>query len=623
MAFDPLSSDFIESSLHHQKESLELIQSMRPQRARRGNGVVRQPRVPKVRFFMSKELRTRIKTLKSRQLEGNIVTKICDDLLSIKKVPEDSINYLGLSNDDFSKISYLSPDRKERVEGKTFIDKYITPSTNFVIIYEQQVTLMDKDSIHQDGYRYVDHTNKGQDWRKFPQSYFKDSKEIRMNRRREFVEMDENNVAVYRDYYTVPNLHNLEGLTGYRFDEEGNIQSLYGSKTPIKWFLYNLKSATVDSCWDHNMRHHQSIHKILTKLLGNKYTEREKNIFSEQYFKLVVITRPDINLKIVDGEDLIKYYEEVTYYKPSNSGTLWNSCMRYSYCSRYVSFYNDIPIKMAVLLYKNYVVARSLLWESNNQVYYDRVYSYNAEYEGLIENLLEGSNYKNLREGNSSCASTASYIEVPLPSDIFCNADHYPYVDSLKYYSPSLGILSNKELSDVVSDVIVLDRTDGSYTPVIQVVDCDMCGRETDPDDLCSIERGPFRGDCGCDNCAIYSEEYSCYISRQDSVFCEFTCSYILEDDAVEVPGGICYYSHDNLSEYENGYGHFVLGEHDYVQVGLEYYHPNDPNIPREEEEEEEEQEVTYYVTPNEVNASEEVQEEVQEDLDENLDILL
>ena len=619
MAFDPLSSDFIESSLHHQKESLELIQSMRPQRARRGTGVVRQPRVPKVKFFMSKELKTRIKTLKSRQLEENVVTKICDDLLSIRRVPENSINYLGLSNDDFSKISYLSPDRKERVEGKTFIDKYITPSTNFVIIYEQQVTLMDKHSIHEESYHYVDHINKGQDWRKFPQSYFKDSKEIRMNRRREFVEMDENNVAVYRDYYTVPNLENLEGLAGYKFDSEGNIQSFYGAKTPLKWFLYNLKSVTVDSCWDHNMRHHQSIHKILSKLLGDKYTEREKNIFSEQYFKLVVITRPDINLKMVDGEDLIKYYEEATYYKPSNNSTLWNSCMRYAYCGRYVNFYTEIQkVKMAVLLYKNYVVARCLLWESDNQIYYDRVYSYNAEYEGLIENLLQSSNYKKLRDSNSSSANAASYIEIPLPSNVFYNAGYYPYLDSLKYYSPSLGVLSNSDLSDSVSDVMILDRTDGSYTETNQVAECDICGRETDLDNLCTIESGPFRGDCGCENCTIYSEEYSCYISRDNSIFCEFTSSYILEDDAVEVPGGICYYSYYNLTEYENGYGHFVLDEHDYVQVGSEYYHPNDPDIPKEEGEEEDEVREVF-VAPNEVNAT----EEMQEDLDENLDILL
>jgi hypothetical protein len=576
MAFDPLSSDFIESSLHHQKESLDLIENLKRSKTK---STTRQPSIPKVKFFISKELKQRLQTLRSRQLSENIVTKICDDLLSIKTVPHNSINYLGLSNDNFSKISYLNPDRKERVSGKTFVDKYITPLTTLVVIYEQEVTLMDKEVISQNNYEYLTHINKGQDWRKFPKSYFKNDKKIKMDRKKRIIGEDENNMPIYEDYYTIPNLKDLENLGEYVFNEEGCLKTQYSNKTISKWFLYNLKSVTLDSVWDHNMRHHQSIHKILNNLFGEKYTEREKNFFSEQYFKLVIINRPDITLKIVEGDWVVQYYNENCYYKPINNSSLWNSCMRYAHCGSYLNFYNEVPgVRLSVLLYKDRLVARSLLWTSNDKIYYDRIYSYNAEYEALLENLLICSDFKKIRVYNSPGSEMIEEVNVPLPMDMFYNVQSYPYLDSLRYYSPNQGLLTNKNLSK--SDILILDRTDGSYSGTEQMEECSLCGRETDEDNLNVIDLGPHEDECACDRCATYSEVYLAYISRDHSVFCSFTQSYILESDAVEVPTGICFVSYDNLREYQNDFGWFVLDEHEYIEIEGEYYHVDDPNIP-------------------------------------------
>jgi hypothetical protein len=613
MAFDPLSSDFIESSIHHQKESLELIQSLKPRRTTRNAGVEKQARVPKVRFFMSKELKDRIKTLKDRQISENIVIKICDSLLSIRKVPENSINYLGLSNDDFSKISYLSPDRKERVAGKTFIDKYITPISRILITYESEINLRQKDGS------YIAYTNKMQSWMKFPTQFFSGNKQVKMKRKKVYVNTDENGVSIFTDEYFIPDYSTLSNLGRFSFDLEGNLGSNYTTNKVIDWMLCDLKSETVDSCWDHNMRHHQSIHKILTKLLGDQYTEREKNFFSEQYFKLVVINNPNTTLKFVKGEELIKYYDARNYLHPMNSSTLWNSCMRYEHTLKYLEFYNELSqVELAVLLFKKAVVARCLIWKVNGECYYDRIYFYNDQYEAMTESLLVNSGFQPIRNSNIAGSSMANIISIPLSSHKFYSIDYYPYLDSLRYYSEHEEILTN---DNDYSDCIVLDHTDGSYTNNDNSDECGMCGRETDADELYEIEYGMNRGTCGCSRCVVFSEVHDCYIDRQYTAYCTYSNTAVCEDEMVELNNGnFCHNEYPDLREYENGFGYFVLSDSsEYIEIDGSYYHPEDADIPKEEEEDMEEEVEEITVSPNEVNSAEEIQLESSE----NLDILL
>ena len=48
--------------------------------------------------------------------------------------------------------------------------------------------------------------------------------------------------------------------------------------------------------------------------------------------------RDESRLKIVEGDDILKYYLSDNYYRPNTSsiGSLWNSCMRYCEKNRYM-----------------------------------------------------------------------------------------------------------------------------------------------------------------------------------------------------------------------------------------------------------------------------------------------
>ena len=136
LTFDPLGSDFIQTTQEIVREeirqnleenNIQLIQLKKEKKEKK-------IRVKKVKFYMSAELKNRLRTMYHNSADILPAKQIAEALLNLKKVPVDSINYLGLSNDDFTKISYSTPDRIERLKDKSFEIKYIVPGT--LLIYE-------------------------------------------------------------------------------------------------------------------------------------------------------------------------------------------------------------------------------------------------------------------------------------------------------------------------------------------------------------------------------------------------------------------------------------------------------------------------------------------------------
>ena len=77
---------------------------------------VRKPTLPP--FIMSSDFKTRLKALKNAS-QNKDVQLIIDKFLTTKKI-EGSYNYIGLSNADYSKISYLDKDRVLKNQDKEF-----------------------------------------------------------------------------------------------------------------------------------------------------------------------------------------------------------------------------------------------------------------------------------------------------------------------------------------------------------------------------------------------------------------------------------------------------------------------------------------------------------------------
>ncbi len=109
--------------------------------------------------------------------------------------------------------------------------------------------------------------------------------------------------------------------------------------------------------------------------------EREVEKFSTLFRSEV--TKPKLNFKVVNGDDIRKYYHYSSY-SEKNGGSLHASCMKYDGCQRYLDIYSNNPdlCKMVVLYDNDYptrIVGRALLWEFDGNKIMDRIYTINDE----------------------------------------------------------------------------------------------------------------------------------------------------------------------------------------------------------------------------------------------------
>ncbi len=249
MSFDPLDPDYL-LSVDKTEENLSLITQTKPVKAR-------SKKEPTVKFHMSRELRERLTTLKNRQPEENLITAICNRMLKLTRVPQSCINYLGLSNDDFSKISYLNTDRIERLRGQKFTEKYIVPGTQ-VIAHEKR----SEELVHEDGTKEVIE-NRFHTIIPFSRDFFTERREIKLIRNKVF----DAETNTHHFVYSVPSSVDLINRRHYNFRfHDQRLITRWVRSTVDKWYFRRLKEVTKDSYWDYNLRYHQSIHKILTNL---------------------------------------------------------------------------------------------------------------------------------------------------------------------------------------------------------------------------------------------------------------------------------------------------------------------------------------------------------------------
>jgi hypothetical protein len=200
------------------------------------------------------------------------------------------------------------------------------------------------------------------------------------------------------------------------------------------------------------------VKKILTEECMNSYFVSNSDI---EYFVNLYksyFDRDLSRLKIVEGDDILKYYHEDSYFAPFGVriGQLWKSCMRYSEKNRYMEIYAKNPdkVKMLILLSEDgKLKTRALLWQNpvdkkgNEYKVMDRIYSiYDHDMiffkkwaldNGYIHKFEQSNKMENLYFTNKGLEKI----------DLIVNLDnhkfeYYPYIDSFKWYSKS-GYLCN------------------------------------------------------------------------------------------------------------------------------------------------------------------------------------
>ena len=190
------------------------------------------------------------------------------------------------------------------------------------------------------------------------------------------------------------------------------------------------------------------------------------------------LPKNEYELKVVEGKDLLKYYQEDSYY--SLSGILGKSCMKQSRKNEFMKLYanNTNNIKMLVMLDRlsNLVLARALLWsnvimkdndEINNHEKYinfmDRVYCIDqTNHEPYMLNWAKENGYytRDSRAGFSDCITSIegklSYVSLKIKLQSL-KFKHYPYTDTFRYIDPKQTML----ISDITN--FKLSSVNGHY----------------------------------------------------------------------------------------------------------------------------------------------------------------
>ena len=232
-------------------------------------------------------------------------------------------------------------------------------------------------------------------------------------------------------------------------------------------------------------------------------------------------------MNVVEGDNIRKYYKYDSY-SSHEIGSLGNSCMKHPSCQKYFDMYclNPDKIKLVVLLDEDklHIKARALLWKlDDGKMFLDRIYTNKDSDVNLFREFAKKNNWyckQNQQQGNVGIIEPSGnsikdfYMLVTLTNNKF---NRYPYMDTLKYYFPDTGILTNiapsknKEIK-----CYKLETTNGAF---LDTNACEVCeGRGSVTCEICGGEGQINCSDCdgdGCEEC-----DYDCRITCPD---CEGT----------------------------------------------------------------------------------------------------
>jgi hypothetical protein len=114
------------------------------------------------------------------------------------------------------------------------------------------------------------------------------------------------------------------------------------------------------------------VSRFIRSVLNSNNIETSSSELEDFLIKYLEFFKTSDNIKVVSGDDIIKYYDSDNY--SSGGGTLGRSCMRHSKCRNQLKFYskNSNDIQMLVLL-DNFgkVKGRALIWKNVNISYLD------------------------------------------------------------------------------------------------------------------------------------------------------------------------------------------------------------------------------------------------------------
>lgn len=327
--------------------------------------------------------------------------------------------------------------------------------------------------------------------------------------------------------------------------------------------------------------------RSLLSASGIKFTDKEIETFVNQW-KSTVDKINDIfyHFEEVKGSDIAHWYN-CHNYEMQDRGQLGNSCMK-SVDKDYFDIYVNNPDVISMIIYKSptnssKIKGRALLWKINDDKFFmDRIYTNHDSDIDLFKQYAKKMGWYSKLYNQSSeemdCISPFDGKRVNLGNPEIAlsksSYDLYPYMDTLKYYNPTTGIISNIPKKGC----LVLESTGGHGDPwQSEMLWVEFYDDEFPEEDLTWCEyadlgyRDSIQGGSRLSEDCYFDEYYQVYVANsfrdEHMIECFKTGEYRLEKDVKKI------YSSDSRAESK-----FVTK--DYVGDDLKYSSYHDEFIP-------------------------------------------
>ena len=256
---------------------------------------------------------------------------------------------------------------------------------------------------------------------------------------------------------------------------------------------------------------------------------------------------PPITFKIVEGEDIRHWYHEDRYFY--KSGTLINSCMRYSACQDYIEMYVKTDCKMLIATNSdNKLMGRAILWPRSmwNKNYFehsdyimDRIYGTETTIvrfkQYAIKNHFVYKKHQNFSDTQSfmvpmSKDKTANYEEVSKRMQMNWDQhgfNYWPYADTFN------TLIDTHQGAKNFGEGEMLTETNGYTNEERCEFECYDCGNTCHVDDGNWVDDEQY-----CHDCTVYSDYCDESYRSSDAVYSECMQSYIHYDDSYTITHG-------------------------------------------------------------------------------------
>jgi len=204
------------------------------------------------------------------------------------------------------------------------------------------------------------------------------------------------------------------------------------------------------------------VRKVFTNI-SEKEIEKFATLFKN------IQTAPDFSFKVVEGDEILKYYLYNSYSDQSSS--LGASCMKHRACQDFLGIYvdNSDTVKMLVMLDRGgKLIGRALLWNTDIKIM-DRIYTIgDDDFTTHFKRWADDNGYMYKREqrwNNTLFFQSKESISKLELSVTLKNKDYrkYPYLDTFKFFNQETGTFYNYIPEGV--EVVTLSATDGEKGP--------------------------------------------------------------------------------------------------------------------------------------------------------------